>query len=62
MHLVKPKTSNNFMSVYPGKCCHFPENSNIATIVRFESETLGTTRPVPCPADVGQAGILGGTT
>ncbi len=33
------------MSVYAGKCRHFPENSSIATMIRFESEALGTTAP-----------------
>jgi len=29
------------MSVYAGKCRHFPENSSIEIMIRFESETLG---------------------
>lgn len=31
------------MSVYAGKCLHFPEISNMADMIRFESEALGAT-------------------
>lgn len=31
------------MLVYAGKYGHFPENSNIEAMIRFESEALGAT-------------------
>lgn len=38
-----PKTSNFSTSAYAGKCRHFPENSNMVNVIRFESEALGAT-------------------
>jgi hypothetical protein len=32
------------MSVCAGKCRHFPENSNMEAMIRFESEALRATK------------------